>query len=99
MGFVANQMVNFMVSQITKNNPKMAPYLNEIQSGADPNAVLSRAIQNGAITRQQFAQAKPMLSRYGKQMGINVSQQDIQSLEQQFNRGPQQPQTKTGFRF
>ena len=86
----------------------MARYLDELQGGANPNQVLGEAIQNGAITKQQFLQVKPMLQRYGKQMGINISQEQLNALESQFNGSNGQnrngggyvpPQNNNGFRF
>ena len=85
MSFVANQITNMMVNKIKQNNPKITPYLNEIQSGGDPNEVLRKAIQNGAITRQQWEQAKPMLSRFGSNFGVKVSQEDLNALDKEFN--------------
>lgn len=90
-----------MVNKIKQNNPQVSNYLDEIQRGGNPNEVLSRAIKNGAITKAQFQQAKPLLQRYGSQMGINISQQDLNALESQFNTNTSQQTfgNKTGFRF
>ena len=54
MSFVGNQIVNFMVSKIKQNNPKMAPYINELMSGGNSQQVLIKAINDGAINRQQW---------------------------------------------
>lgn len=101
MGFVASQISNMMINTIKKNNPKMTPYLNELSSGGNANEVLRKAIQNGAISKQQWLQAKPMLQRFGSQMGIKVSQEDLNTLDKEFNKGGNIPQNNNngGFRF
>lgn len=100
MGFVANQISNMMINTIKKNNPKMTPYLNELTNGGDANTVLRNAIQNGAISKQQWIQAKPMLQKFGNQMGIKVSQQDLEALDKEFNKNSTYKNNTTGgFRF
>lgn len=105
MGFVASQISNMMVNKIKQNNPKITPYLNEIQNGGNPNEVLRKAIQNGAITKQQWMQAKPMLQRFGSGLGVNVSQQDLNALDNEFNvnnnviNNSMPKQNNGGFRF
>ena len=93
-----------MVKSINRNNPKLAPYINEIQAGGNTNQILQKAIREGAISRSQWQQAKPMLLKYGKQMNINVSQQDIEQIESVFNSNNggyvnSQTNNKSGFRF
>lgn len=85
MGFVSSQITNMMINKIKQNNPRITPYLNEIQNGGNPNEVLRKAIQNGAITKQQWEQAKPMLSRFGGNLGVKVSNEDIMALDKEFN--------------
>ena len=106
MGFVASQISNMMINKIKQNNPKVTPYLNEIQGGANPSNVLRKAIQNGAITKQQWIQAKPMLQRFGSGLGVNVSQDDLNALDKEFNtnnnkviNNSNQKQNNGGFRF
>ena len=100
MGFVASQRSNMMINKIKQNNPKMTPYLNELTSGGDANVVLRNAIQNGAISKQQWIQAKPMLQKFGSQMGIKVSQQDLDALDKEFNKNSTYKNNTTGgFRF
>lgn len=105
MGFVASQISNMMVNKIKQNNPRITPYLNEIQSGANPTEVLRKAIQSGAITKQQWMQAKPMLQRFGSGLGVNVSQQDLNALDNEFNsnnnaiNNSMPKQNNGGFRF
>ena len=98
MGFVANQISNMMVSKIKQNNPKMTPYLNELSNGKDANVVLRNAIRNGAITKQQWLQAKPMLQKFGGQMGIKVSQEDLNALDKEFG-SVSSNSNNSGFRF
>lgn len=95
MSFVANQMIGMMVNRIKQNNPKMGRYIDEIQRGGNANQVLGEAIRNGDITRTQFEQAKPLLRRYGSQMGINIQDNDLQALESLFGAN----RNNTGFRF
>ena len=85
MSFVGNQIVNFMVSKIKQNNPKMAPYINELMSGGNSQQVLIKAINDGAINRQEWNSAKPLLKRYGSQMNINITDNDINEIESAFN--------------
>lgn len=99
MSFVANQISNMMINTIKKNNPKMTPYLNELANGGDANAVLRKAIQSGAISKQQWLQAKPMLQRFGSQMGVKVSQDDLNALDKEFNKGGTTNNNNGGFRF
>jgi hemoglobin-like flavoprotein len=100
MSFLGNQIVNMMVNKIKANNPRLTPYLDEIQNNGNPSEVLRKAIQNGAITRQQWNQAKPLLNKYGTQMGINVSPEDINNIEQAFNTPTQNNNPiHKGFRF
>jgi hypothetical protein len=100
MSFLGNQLVNMMVNKIKANNPKLTPYLEEIQHNGNATEVLQKAIQNGVITRQQWNQAKPLLNKFGTQMGINVSPQDINNIEQAFNSPTQNNNTiHKGFRF
>lgn len=95
MSFIANQMIGMMVNRIKQNNPKMGRYIDEIQRGGNTNQVLGEAIRNGDITRTQFEQAKPLLRRYGSQMGINIQDSDLQALESLFGAN----RNSTGFRF
>ena len=100
MGFVASQISNMMMSKIKQNNPKLTPYLNELTNGKDANVVLRNAIQNGAITKQQWMQAKPMLQKFGSQMGIKVSQEDLNALDKEFNNVASSfGGNNSGFRF
>lgn len=101
MGFVANQISNMMINKIKQNNPKMTPYLNDLANGGDANEVLRKAIQSGAISKQQWLQAKPMLQRFGSQMGIKVSQEDLNALDKEFNKNATYKSSNTtgGFRF
>lgn len=100
MGFVSNQITNMMISKIKQNNPRITPYLDEIQNGGNPNEVLRKAIRNGAITKQQWLQAKPMLSRFGGNLGVNVSNEDIMALDKEFNSSIiKSNDNNGGFRF
>lgn len=102
MGFISNQIINMMMSKIRQNNPKMGKYLDEIQRGGDANQILGEAIKNGDITKSQFNTAKPLLQRYGGQIGINIQESDLRSLENLFdnnNNSYQQRNTNGGFRF
>lgn len=85
MSYFGNQIINMMINKIKQNNPKISPYLDEIQNGGNTSEILQRAIHNGDITRQQWMQAKPLLIKYGQQVGINVSEQDIHAIESSFN--------------
>lgn len=103
MGFVSNQIINMMMSKIRQNNPKMGKYLDEIQRGGNANQILGEAIKNGDITKSQFNTAKPLLQRYGGQIGINIQENDLRSLESLFdsnnNNSYQQRNNNGGFRF
>ena len=94
-----------MVNKIKQTNPQMSNYLNELQRGGNPNEVLGQAIRNGAITKVQFQQARPLLQRYGSQMGIHITEQDLNALESQFSQTNTSQRNnyingnKTGFRF
>ena len=96
MSYFGNQIINMMVNKIKQNNPKMSRYIDEIQNGGNTSEILQRAIQNGDITRQQWMQVKPMLVKYGQQAGINVSQDDIHTIENAFMNGNTH---NNGFRF
>ena len=102
MGFISNQIINMMMTKIRQNNPKMGKYLDEIQRGGNANQILGEAIKNGDITKSQFNTAKPLLQRYGGQIGINIQDNDLRSLESLFdnnNNSYQQRNTNGGFRF
>ena len=101
MSFFGNQIINMMIEKIKQNNPKMSPYLDEIQNGGNTGQILQRAIQNGDITRQQWLQAKPLLVKYGQQVGINVSHEDLQTIENSFNNSSKNNNNinSNGFRF
>lgn len=102
MSFFGNQIINMMINKIKQNNPRMTPYLDEIQNGGNTGEILQKAIQDGAINRQQWNQVKPMLTKYGKQYGINVSEQDVHQIEQAFNKKNQNVgfnNNNNGFRF
>lgn len=103
MGFVSNQIINMMMSKIRQNNPKMGKYLDEIQRGGNANQILGEAIKNGDITKSQFNTAKPLLQRYGGQLGINIQENDLRSLESLFDSNNsnsyQQRNNNGGFRF
>ena len=103
MGFIGNQIINMMMTKIRQNNPKMGKYLDEIQRGGNANQILGEAIKNGDITKSQFNTAKPLLQRYGGQIGINIQENDLRSLESLFdnnnNNSYQQRNTNGGFRF
>lgn len=100
MSFFGNQLINIMVNKIKQNNPKLSPYLDEIQNGGNTSEILQRAIQNGDITKQQWYQAKPLLTKYGQQANINVTQQDIQAIDDAFNKSvSNNTQNNNGFRF
>ena len=91
MGFIGNQIINMMMTKIRQNNPKMGKYLDEIQRGGND------------ITKSQFNTAKPLLQRYGGQIGINIQESDLRSLESLFdsnnNNYYQQRNNNGGFRF
>ena len=102
MGFIGNQIMNMMMTKIRQNNPKMEKYLDEIQRGSNANQILGEAIKNGDITKSQFNTATPLLQRYGGQIGINIQENDLRSLESLFdnnNNSYQQRNTNGGFRF
>lgn len=99
MSFFGNQIINMMVNKIKQNSPKMSPYLDEIQNGGNTSEILQRAIQNGDITKQQWLQAKPLLIKYGQQVGINVNEQDVHTIESSFNSQPKGNNNYNGFRF
>ena len=103
MGFVSNQIINVMMSKIRQNNPKMGKYLDEIQRGGNANQILGEAIKNGDITKSQFNTAKPLLQRYGGQIGINIQENDLRSLESLFDSNNsnsyQQRNNNGSFRF
>lgn len=63
----------------------MGKYLDEIQRGGNANQILGEAIKNGDINKMQFQSAKPLLQRFGKQMGINIQENDLRSLESLFD--------------
>lgn len=85
MGFFGNQLINMMISKIKKNNPKITPYLDDIQNGGNTTEILQRAIRNGDITKSQWSQVKPFISKFGSQYGIQVSDEDIKKIENSFN--------------
>ena len=100
MSFLGNQIINMMINKIKANNPKLTPYIDEIQRGGNTTEILQKAIANGVISKQQWNQAKPLLNKYGTQMGINVSPEDINNIEQAFNTPTQNNDlTYKGFRF
>ena len=101
MGFLSNQLINMMVEKIKHNNPKMSPYINELQNGGNTTEILQKAIHNGDITKQQWLQAKPLLTKYGQQVGINVSDSDIQTIESYFSNHNNNSNSinSNGFRF
>ena len=80
MGIIGDQIINMMINRIKQNNPKIALYIDEMQNGANSQEVLKKAINNGDITRQQWNNAKPLLQKYGKQVGINISNDDVQNM-------------------
>ena len=84
MGIIGDQIINMMINRIKQNNPKIALYIDEMQNGANSQEVLKKAINNGDITRQQWNNAKPLLQKYGKQVGINISNDDVQTIENEF---------------
>ncbi len=98
MSFVANQIINMMINRIKQNNPKMTPYINDIMNGGNSNEILKKAINEGAISRKQWNSAKPLLQKYGKQIGINITNNDLNSLENEFNN-INQKNNNGGFRF
>lgn len=98
MSFVANQIINMMINRIKQNNPKITPYINDIMNGGNSNEILKKAINEGAISRQQWNSAKPLLQKYGKQIGINITSNDLNSLENEFNN-INQKNNNGGFRF
>ena len=83
MGIIGDQIINMMINRIKQNNPKIAVYIDEMQNGANSQEVLKKAINNGDITRQQWNNAKPLLQKYGKQVGINISNDDVQNIEKE----------------
>lgn len=85
MSFVANQIINMMVNKIKQNNPRIIPYINELMNGGNSQQILKKAINDGAINRQQWNNAKPLLKRYGNQMNINITDNDIYEIESAFN--------------
>lgn len=85
MGIIGNQIINMMINRIKQNNPKIAVYIDEMQNGANSQEVLKKAINNGDITRQQWNNAKPLLQKYGNQVGINISNDDVQNIEKEFS--------------
>ena len=103
MSFFGNQIINMMIGKIKQNNPKMSHYLDEIQNGGNTSEILQRAINNGDITRQQWMQAKPLLVKYGQQVGIQVNEQDIHAIESSFNHQNKNNynniNSSNGFRF
>lgn len=100
MSFLGNQLASMMVNKIKANNPKLSPYLDEIQSGGNTKEILEKAIKNGVISRSQWNQAKPLLAKYGKQMGVNVTQEDINNIEKAFNKPTINiNNTYSGFKF
>ena len=101
MSFLGNQLVNMMVGKIKANNPKLTPYIDNIQNGGNPTEILQKAITDGVITKQQWNQAKPLLTKFGSQMGINVSLEDINNIEQTFNKPTNNNNNSIhkGFRF
>ena len=64
MSFIGNQLINMMTNKIKQNNPKIAPYLDEIQDGGNTTVILQKAINNGDITRQQWQQVKPFFLKF-----------------------------------
>ena len=75
-----------------------------MQNGANSQEVLKKAINNGDITRQQWNNAKPLLQKYGKQVGINISNDDVQNIENEFrnvnnNFNKNRGNKNNGFRF
>ena len=84
MGIIGDQIINMMINRIKQNNPKIALYIDEMQNGANSQEVLKKAINNGDITRQQWNNAKPLLQKYGKQVGINISNDDVQNIDNEF---------------
>ena len=101
MSFIGNQLINMMTNKIKQNNHKIAPYLDEIQGGGNTTEILQKAINNGDITRQQWQQAKPFLVKFGKQYGVNVSDSDVQAIENSFNQRKTNDSfsNNNGFRF
>ncbi len=79
------EIVSGNINRIKQNNPKIALYIDEMQNGANSQEVLKKAINNGDITRQQWNNAKPLLQKYGKQVGINISNDDVQNIEKEFS--------------
>lgn len=101
MSFLGNQIINMMINKIKSNNPKLTPYIEEIQRGGNTTEILQKAISNGVISRQQWNQAKPLLTKYSTQLGMNISSEDINSIEQVFNTQSNNINypNNTGFRF
>lgn len=104
MGIIGNQIINMMINRIKQNNPKISSYIDELQNGANSQEVLKKAINNGDITRQQWNNAKPLLQKYGKQVGINISNDDVQNIEKEFrnvnnNFNKNRGNKNNGFRF
>lgn len=104
MGIIGDQIINMMINRIKQNNPKIALYIDEMQNGANSQEVLKKAINNGDITRQQWNNAKPLLQKYGKQVGINISNDDVQNIEKEFsnvnnNFNKNRGNKNNGFRF
>lgn len=99
MSFLGNQLASMMVNKIKVNNPKLTPYLDEIQNGGNTTEILEKAIKNNVISKTQWNQAKPLLAKYGKQMGVSVSQEDIEKLDKAFNKPTININTNSGFKF
>ena len=79
------QAKELMLNELAKKRPDIANNLRMLmQSGARPQDALRQAIAKGQITKKDFDNMKTLLASYGRFLPFNISQQDLQEVEKEF---------------